>query len=51
MARKITSGDRRCSLCDKYAYMRVKHGEYYCEPHWQEEQRKQTDKGGSNARD
>ena len=53
MARKLTTGTRKCSLCDRYAYQRIKHAEYYCELHYQEyqeEQRKQ-DAGGSNARD
>ena len=41
MARKLTNGTRKCSLCDQYAIWRVKHGEYYCEAHYQEEPRKQ----------
>ena len=52
MARKLNSGTRRCSICDKYADQRVQHGEYYCESHFQdyeEEQRKEHE-GGPHAR-
>lgn len=36
MARKLTSGTRRCGYCDKWATRRIKHGEYYCEAHYLE---------------